>query len=368
MQANNIKKIHDKGQSIWLDFIDRKIMNSGGLQRLIDEDGIRGVTSNPAIFEKAISSGSDYDQDVKTYAEQGMTEDDIFFRMAVQDIQAAADLFRPLYEEGEVKGADGYVSLEVSPRLSHNTQGTIGQAQQLWKELGSENAMIKIPGTAEGLPAIRQCISEGINVNVTLLFGLDQYKQVVESYISGLEERAQGGLPLAQISSVASFFISRIDVMVDPMLEEKGMVQEKGKVAIALAKEAYRIYKELFGNERFNALKEKGAKPQRLLWASTGTKNPDYKDTMYVEALIGPDTVDTVPLETLEAFRDHGEVAATLEADGQQATALLRQVEQAGIDLEQIAAKLQEEGVEKFNQPYNKLMEAIKKQKDLMNV
>jgi transaldolase/transaldolase/glucose-6-phosphate isomerase len=368
MQTNNVKKIHDLEQSIWLDFIDRKIIHSGQLQKLIDEDGIRGVTSNPAIFEKAISSGTDYDEDIKKFAEAGESNEDIFFKLAGADIQYAADLFKPLYLEGDVKGADGYVSLEVSPRLARDTEGTIQQARELWKAVGRENVMIKIPGTVEGLPAVRKCISEAIHINVTLLFGLEQYRAVTDAYISGLEDRLNANLPVNDIASVASFFLSRIDVLIDPMLDEKGLGQLKGKTAIACAKAAYAIYKEVFSSERFKKLQEKGAKPQRLLWASTGSKNPAFKDTMYVEELIGPRTVNTIPMETLDAFRDHGDAKARLEENMEQANNILLQVKAAGINLDAIAQKLEVEGIEKFNQPYNKLMEAIEKQRQAMQV
>jgi transaldolase/transaldolase/glucose-6-phosphate isomerase len=368
MQTNNVKKIHELEQSIWLDFIDRKIIRSGGLQKLIEEDGIRGVTSNPAIFEKAISSGTDYDDDIKKFAEGGENNEDIFFKLATADIQYAADLFKPLYEEGDVKGADGYVSLEVSPRLARDTDGTLNQARQLWKSVDRKNVMIKIPGTAEGLPAVQKCISEGININVTLLFGLKQYRAVTEAYINGLEDRVNANLPVNEIASVASFFLSRIDVMVDPMLDEKGIGQLKGKTAIACAKAAYTIYKEVFGSDRFKMLQEKGAKPQRLLWASTGSKNPAFKDTMYVEELIGPKTVNTIPMETLDAFRDHGDAKARLEENMEDANDILQQVQSAGINLDAIAQNLENEGIEKFNQPYNKLMEAIEKQRTAMHI
>lgn len=359
---SNVKKIHAFGQSIWLDFIDRKIMNTGELQKLIDDDGVRGITSNPAIFEKAISSSSDYDEDIKKLTQEGKNNEDIFYGVAIADIQRAADIFRPVYDE-EVKGADGYVSLEVSPFLARDTNGTLNQARALWKAVDRENVMIKIPGTAEGLDAIRQCISEGININVTLLFGLERYAAVVEAYISGLEERAANNQPIAQVASVASFFLSRIDVMVDPMLEEKGLKDLTGEVAIASARKAYEIYKREFSSDRFKKLEEKGATPQRLLWASTGSKNPAFKDTKYIDALIGPMTVNTVPNETLDAFRDHGQAAARLEDDLDKATETLEKAEEAGISLAEISQKLEDEGIEKFNAPYQKLLAAIEKQK-----
>jgi transaldolase/transaldolase/glucose-6-phosphate isomerase len=362
MESNRVKKIHDFDQSIWLDFIDRKIMNTGELQKLIDEDGVRGITSNPAIFEKAISSSSDYDDDIKKYAKEKENNEDLFYALAIKDIQRAADMMLPVYNE-EVSGADGYVSLEVSPLLAKDTEGTIQQARELWKLVDRKNVMIKIPGTAEGLPAIRTAISEGININVTLLFGLQRYEEVTEAYISGLEDRLAKNQPIAEIASVASFFLSRIDVMIDPLLQEKGLGNLKGTVAIASAKKAYEIYKRVFGSDRFKRLEEKGAKPQRLLWASTGSKDPAFSDVKYVEALIGPKTVNTIPMETLEAFRDHGEAKDMLETGLDEATSVLGQLQKAGISLDEITQKLEDEGIEKFNKPYNKLMDAIQTQR-----
>ena len=368
METSKVKKIHDFDQSIWLDFIDRDIIKSGKLQRLIDEDGVRGVTSNPAIFEKAISSSSDYDSDIaRISAEQiegGQEADyeDVFYQLAVSDIQTAADLFMPIYNEEEVKGADGYVSLEVSPRLALDTQGTIDQALDLWKKVERDNVMIKIPGTAAGLPAIREAISEGLNINVTLLFGLDRYREVAEAYISGLEDRLNSGFEIDEIASVASFFLSRIDVMIDPILDEKGLGELKGEVAIASAKKAYEIYLDVFGSERWKALEAHGAKPQRLLWASTSSKNPAFKSTKYVDALIGPNTVDTIPMETLEAYRTDGEPANRLSENLEGATQILERVKAAGIDIDELTQKLEDEGVEKFITPYEKLLAAIEEQ------
>ena len=368
METSKVKKIHDFDQSIWLDFIDRDIIKSGKLQRLIDEDGVRGVTSNPAIFEKAISSSSDYDADIarisaeQTEGGQAADYEDVFYQLAVSDIQKAADLFMPIYNEEEVKGADGYVSLEVSPRLALNTQGTIDQALDLWKKVERDNVMIKIPGTAAGLPAIREAISEGLNINVTLLFGLDRYREVAEAYISGLEDRLNSGFEIDEIASVASFFLSRIDVMIDPILDEKGLGELKGEVAIASAKKAYEIYLDVFGSERWKALEAHGAKPQRLLWASTSSKNPAFKSTKYVDALIGPNTVDTIPMETLEAYRTDGEPANRLSENLEGATQILERVKAAGIDIDEITQKLEDEGVEKFITPYEKLLAAIEEQ------
>jgi transaldolase len=362
METNRVKQIHNFGQSIWLDFIDRAIIKSGNLKKLIDEDGLRGVTSNPAIFEKAITGSSDYDSEIRELSEHGKNNEDIFFGIAITDIQNATDLFKGVFNE-DPKGSDGYVSLEVSPFLALKTQETIDQAAKLWKLVDRENVMIKIPGTKPGLEAIRTSIAAGININVTLLFGLPRYEEVTEAYISGLEERVSKGQPIDHIASVASFFLSRIDVLVDPMLEEKGLGDLKGEVAIASAKKAYEIYKRVFSGPRWEKLAAKGAKVQRVLWASTSSKNPAFKDTKYVEALIGPDTVDTVPLETIEAFRDHGIVANTLEEGLDKATETLSRLKAAGIDIDKITQQLEDEGIEKFNKPFEKLLQAIEDQK-----
>jgi transaldolase len=361
MAANNVAQIHGFGQSIWLDFIDREIISSGKLKQLIDVDGVRGVTSNPAIFEKAISSSSDYDADIAALKSESDNEK-LFFEIAVKDIQAAADLFKGVYEES--KKVDGYVSLEVSPFFALETEATAKQAEELWKKVDRENVMIKIPGTKPGLAAIQQSIAKGININVTLLFGLERYEEVTEAYIKGLEEHLAAGHKIAHIASVASFFLSRIDVVVDPIIEAKGEKELYGEVAIASAKKAYEIYKRVFSGERWQKLADQGAQPQRLLWASTGSKNPAFKDTKYVEALIGPDTVDTVPLETVEAFRDHGVAANTLEAGLDQATAVLAKLPSLGIDLAAVTQQLEDEGIEKFNKPFEKLLNAIEAQKN----
>jgi transaldolase len=362
MATNNVKQIHDFGQSIWLDFIDREIIASGKLKKLIEEDGVRGVTSNPAIFEKAITSSADYDKDIKELAKTAANNEELFFGLAISDIQQATALFKDVYDESNA--GDGYVSLEVSPFLALDTEGTAKQAEELWKKVDRENVMIKIPGTKPGLAAIRQSIAKGININVTLLFGLDRYEEVTEAYISGLEDHLAAGHKVGHIASVASFFLSRIDVIVDPLLEAKGETALVGEVAIASAKKAYEIYKRVFSTERWKKLAAQGAKPQRLLWASTGSKNPAFKDTKYVEALIGPDTVDTVPLETVDAFRDHGIAANTLEGGLEQATATLAKLKDLGIDLDAITQQLEDEGIEKFNKPFEKLLKAIEDQKN----
>jgi len=361
MKRNKLKSIQDLGQSIWLDFFDRKIMDTGKLKKLIDDDGIRGVTANPSIFEKAINSSSDYEKDIMVLSKQKGSNEDTFFSLAVIDIKRAADFFKLVYEE--TNGADGFVSIEVSPHLAHDTEGTIRQARELWDAINRKNVMIKIPGTAEGLPAIRKCISEGININITLLFGLPRYKQVTDAYILGLEDRIKANQPIDQIASVASFFLSRIDVLIDPLLEEKGLDKMKGEVAIASAKKAYEIYKEVFNSERFKNLEAKGAKRQRVLWASTSSKDPSFSDVKYVEALIGPDTINTIPIETLEAFNDHGQAESHLEDDLDKATQLLLQLKEKEIDINTITQQLEDEGIEKFNKAYDKLLEAIENQK-----
>jgi transaldolase/transaldolase/glucose-6-phosphate isomerase len=362
MATNKVKQIHSFGQSIWLDFIDRDIIKSGKLKKLIDEDGVRGVTSNPAIFEKAITSSSDYDADIAELAKKSSSNEELFFGLAVTDIKNATDLFKGVYDES--KGEDGYVSLEVSPFLALKTKETADQAEKLWKQVDKKNVMIKIPGTKPGLAAIRQSIGKGININVTLLFGLPRYEEVTEAYISGLEDHLAAGHSIGHISSVASFFLSRIDVLVDPMLDEKGLGDLKGEVAIASAKKAYEIYKRVFSGPRWEKLAAQGAKPQRLLWASTSSKNPAFKDTKYVEALIGPDTVDTVPLETIEAFRDHGIAENTLEQGLGKATETLNRLKSAGIDIDKITQQLEDEGIDKFNKPFEKLLQAIEDQKN----
>lgn len=361
MEKNKVKSIYDFGQSIWLDFLDREIMDTGELKKLIEEDGVRGLTSNPAIFEKAISNSTAYDEDIAALSKQKRNNDDIFYGLAIKDIKRAADIFRPVYEGSG--GEDGFVSLEVSPHLAHDTEGTLKQARDLWKAVDRKNIMIKIPGTAEGLPAIRQCIKEGININITLLFGLPRYREVTDAYLSGLEERIKSNQPIDDVNSVASFFLSRIDVMVDPLLEEKGLNKLKGEVAIASAKKAYEIYQEVFNSSRFKILEAKGAKRQRVLWASTSSKNPSFSDVKYVEALIGKETINTIPMETLEAFRDHGSAANRLEDNLDKATQVLAQLQEKGIMIDEITQKLEDEGVEKFIKPYSELLNEIEKQK-----
>jgi len=338
---NPVKALENHGQAVWLDFLARGFVANGDLKKLIDNDGVKGVTSNPSIFEKAIASSDEYDAPIGRTLQRGdRPVAELFERLAVEDIQHAADVLRPVYDH--LNGHDGFVSLEVSPYLAMDTKATIAEAERLWKEVSRKNLMVKVPGTAPGLPAIQQLISEGISINITLLFSQKVYIQVAEAYLAGLEKHiAKGGDP-AHIASVASFFVSRIDTAVDKQLDEKiaqandpsekeRLAALKGKVAIANAKLAYLEYKRLFSGARWEKLAAKGAKPQRLLWASTGTKNKDYSDVLYVEELIGPNTVNTVPPATLDAFRDHGKVRNSLEENVEDAKHVLAELEKSGI-------------------------------------
>lgn len=358
---NPLNKIIQHGQSIWLDLLDREIMDSGTLQSLIDNDDLRGLTSNPSIFEKAISGSSDYDDDITKLSKNETDTAALFFDMAISDIQRAADIFKPVYDK--TKGKDGFVSLEVSPYLARDTDGTIEQARDLWKKVNRKNVMIKIPGTKEGLPAIRECLREGININVTLLFGLPRYREITEAFMGGLEDRLKEGHSIKEIASVASFFLSRIDVMIDPMLTEKGAENLKGKIAIASAKKAYQIYLEMITSDRFKKLEANGAQTQRVLWASTSAKDPSFSDVLYVENLIGKDTINTLPMETIDAFRDHGKVADTLTKDLDATDKALEALKHKGIDIDKITQKLEDEGIEKFNQAYEKLIKSINDQR-----
>ncbi len=320
MNQNPLRRLEALGQSIWIDFIRRGTTLSGEMERLIEDDGVSGVTSNPSIFEKAIAESRDYDEAIQALTAEGRTVEEVYQVITVQDIQMVADLLRPTYDR--MQGADGFVSLEVSPYLAHDTQGTIEDARQLWSLVQRPNCMIKVPATREGLPAIEQLIGEGINVNITLLFGLPRYREVTGAYLAGLEHLARQGKPLDRVSSVASFFLSRIDSLLDPLLERdmhtggsRSLIASRlhGEVATASAKAAYQIYREIFSSERFQRLAEKGARTQRLLWASTSTKNPAYIDTKYIDPLIGPNTINTLPVETLDLYRDHGQPKQTLE-------------------------------------------------------
>ncbi|MGB5984847.1 MAG: transaldolase [Desulfobacterales bacterium] len=366
MKDNPLLDIQALGQSIWQDFISREVIRTGALRRRIEEEGLRGVTSNPAIFNEAIGGSQDYDDDIRELARQGKSTVQIYETLTVGDVGDAADLLRPLYDESE--GRHGFVSLEVNPHLARDIDGTLSEAHHLWQTVDRPNVMIKVPATREGLTCIEQLIRDGINVNVTLLFGLPRYREVAQAYIAGLTARAQQGEPLEHVASVASFFLSRIDVLVDPMLEERiqgdGPAADiaaklRGQVAVASAKQAYQIYKEIFMGADFRRLTERGARTQRVLWASTSTKNPDYPDVKYVEALIGPDTVNTLPQETLDAYRDHGRPAPRLEEDLSEAEWVLRTLHELGIDIDRVTGQLVQEGIEKFNEPYDSLIQTL---------
>ena len=365
MEDNPLRILGTLCQSIWLDYIRCDLISNGELRRMIDEDGLRGMTSNPSIFEKAIAESHLYDQDIRDLALKKKDVKAIYEAISQQDVKNAADEFRNVYVKTD--GKDGYVSLEVNPLLAHDTLGTIEEARRLWSELNRPNVLIKVPATSDGLPAIRQLISEGINVNVTLLFGLPRYKQVIKMYIAGIKARIDQGKPVKNIVSVASFFLSRLDAVIDPKEEnfvaiggeqDHFATKIRGQVAISSAKIAYKIYKETFECEQFFKL---GASPQRLLWASTSPKNPDYSDIKYIEALIGPNTINTIPLETLEAYRDHGNPSPQLEADLEQASWVLSELSEVGIDIRNITEKLESDGVKKFIKSFDKLMEALTK-------
>ncbi|MGC2255174.1 MAG: bifunctional transaldolase/phosoglucose isomerase, partial [Candidatus Acidiferrales bacterium] len=367
--ANPLKELAKFGQSVWLDYIRRSLLTSGELQRLIDEDGLRGMTSNPSIFEKAITGSTDYTDFLKSLdARPELDAKARYELLAVRDIQDAADILRPVYEK--TKRRDGYVSLEVSPMLARDTNGSIAEARRLWKTVNRENVMIKIPGTAEGLPAIQQLLSEGINVNITLLFAQEMYEKVAQAYLTALETLAKNGGDVGKIGSVASFFVSRIDTSVDKTVSDRLKTATKsderaqlqgllGKVAIANAKMAYARYQEIFNGPRWQALAAKGAYTQRLLWASTSTKNPNYRDVMYVEELIGQDTVNTIPPATFDAFRDHGKVRASLTEDVEAARETMQTLGRAGISMKQVTDDLVDEGVKLFADAFEKLIAAV---------
>lgn len=372
MSTNPLVELARLGQSVWYDNIERKLIQSGELQRLIDEDELRGVTSNPAIFEKAISGSDLYKDQLQELAEAGKSAVEIYEALAIRDIQSAADVLAPVYEK--TGGTDGFVSLECSPLLAHDTAGTIDEARRLWKAVDRRNVMIKIPGTPEGMPAIEQCIYEGININITLLFSLDSYEKTVEAYTRGLTRRAAEGKPVDAISSVASFFVSRIDTAVDRQLEQKigesNNDEERsrlrsllGRAAIANAKMAYQKFLQVFHGEPFAELRERGAQVQRPLWASTSTKNPAYKDVYYVETLIARETVNTLPPQTLTAFRDHGEARLTIEENLDEERARLDELEAVGISLDEVTRQVLSDAVRLFVEPFEKLIGSIEAQR-----
>jgi transaldolase / glucose-6-phosphate isomerase len=368
--GNPLKGLLAYGQSPWLDFIRRNVLLNGDLKKMIADDGLRGMTSNPAIFEKAITAGDDYNDVIHAPDAKSSTAMALYEKIAIRDVQDATDIFKTVYTES--KGRDGYVSLEVSPYLAFDTQGTINEARRLWKAVNRPNVMIKIPATPEGLPAIRQALEEGININITLLFAQSAYEKVAEAYIAGLEARAAKGEDVSHIASVASFFVSRIDSLVDSKIDamqknetdpsKKALLESlRGKVAIANARRTYAKYQELVGGPRWKALAAKGAQTQRLLWASTSTKNPKYRDVLYVEELIGADTVDTIPPATFDAFREHGKLRNSLTENVAGAHKTMSDLEAAGISMKEVTDKLIADAVKLFQDPFKQLLDAIAK-------
>ena len=366
--ANPLLQLKALGQSVWYDNIDRSQLVSGQFKRLLDEDGICGVTANPTIFEKSISSGHAYDEQINQLIREGKSTNEIYEALIIQDIRTVADILRPIYDSANRQ--DGFVSLEVSPDLAHDTEGTLSEVRRFWKMVDRPNLMIKIPGTLEGIPAVLQALTEGINVNITLIFSITTYRQVAEAFISALEARRAAGEDISHMASVASFFVSRVDTLVDKLLEDKVKATSntseqqhlkslEGKAAIANARLVYQDFKKIFNTPRFAALKQAGAYVQRPLWASTSTKNPAYRDVLYAEELIGPDTVDTMPLETIENFRDHGRVRLSIEDNLEEAHQVLDDLEKIGIHYDQVTKQLQDEGVQKFADSFHTLFEGI---------
>lgn len=368
--TNPLVAVHEEGQSLWLDFIQRSMLANGELEKLIRQDGIQGITSNPSIFEAAIANTDEYDPQMQTILEADRSIDalGIFKQLAVSDISAAADIFKPVYLDS--RGDDGMVSLEVSPTLAHKTDATIVEAVELHSAVNRDNAMIKVPGTSEGVAAFEELTARGISVNVTLLFSVSRYQDIVQAYLRGLKRRLESDEPIDKIASVASFFVSRVDAAVDAQLAtlDDKITADKlmGKIAIANAKVAYRYYQEIFQGPQFSKLAEAGAIPQRLLWASTGTKNPDYSDVYYVEELIGPDTVNTVPPKTMDAFRDHGTVENRLEQGLDEAMQQLDTLATTTVNLNDITSTLEKAGVESFADAFGRLMTAIEAKRQLI--
>ncbi len=362
---NPLIELHAYGQSFWYDNIQRRFLLDGTLLNLIEVDGLRGMTSNPTIFEKAISAGDEYDEQLLEVLEKSQDLQEIYEALALTDIRLACDLFADLYQKS--KGGDGYVSLEVSPHLAHDDEGTVAEARRLFAAVDRPNVMIKVPATSQGVPAIRRLVSEGININVTLMFSMHHYEVVARAYLDGLKKRAERGLDLAHVASVASFFVSRVDTAVDKILvdiDDPAARALMGKTAVANSKVVYQRFKELFHGEDFNDLRAAGAAVQRLLWASTSTKNPDYPDTLYVDQLIGPETVNTMPPKTIDAFRDHGQLNYSLEQDIEDAQLVLDNLVELGIDLDEVTEKLQEDGVKSFSQSFDQLIEALSQKVD----
>jgi transaldolase len=368
--VNPLKALLEFGQSPWMDYIRRDLLTSGGLKKMIQEDGLMGMTSNPTIFEKAITGSKDYADILESPEAKKLDAKGVYEKIAIRDVQDATDILKSVYQQ--TKRRDGYVSLEVAPTLANDTQSTLEEARRLWKSVGRENVMIKVPGTKEGLPAIRQLLEEGININITLLFAQSVYEEVAEAFQAALEARVKKGQDISHVASVASFFVSRIDSLIDGQIDAKLKTETdpnkrtlltglQGKVAIANAKLTYRKYQELFGGARWKALAAKGGQTQRLLWASTSTKNPKYRDVMYVEELIGPDTVDTIPPATFDAFRDHGRVRPSLTENVDEAAKVMASLEKAGISMKEVTEKLVVDGVKLFADAFKQLLEATGK-------
>ena len=372
---NPLLQLKTFGQSVWYDNIDRAQLISGQFKRLLDEDGVVGVTANPTIFQKSVSHGDAYDEQMTQLIKEGKSTNEIYETLIVRDVCTVADLLRPIYDR--TNRQDGFVSLEVSPELAHDTERTLAEVRRFWKMVDRPNLLIKIPATPEGIPAIQQALTEGININITLIFSLDDYRSVADAYLSALEERNAEGKEIGHIASVASFFVSRVDTLVDQLLEDRikatsdSAEQQKlksleGKAAIANARLVYQEFKRVFSTPRFETLKHSGAHVQRPLWASTSTKNPAYRDVLYAEELIGPDTVDTMPLETIENFRDHGRVSRTIENDIPQASAEFAALEEVGIHYDQVTQQLQDEGVQKFTDSFHELFKGIDSKKQVI--
>ncbi len=366
MTESRLHKLSARGQSVWIDYLSRDLLEQGELKRMMEEDAVVGVTSNPTIFQKAISHGNAYDEQLREVAEHEDDPKEIFLQLAVRDVETALDLLAPVHEDN---AQDGYVSLEVDPTLAHDTKGTYEEAIRFHEWIDRPNLYVKIPATKEGLPAIEDCIAGGHSINVTLIFSLQRHRETMEAYIRGLERLAEAGGDLTKVRSVASFFVSRVDTETDKRLEAIGTEEAlalRGKLAVANARVAYQHYRETFSGPRWEALAAKGALPQRCLWASTSTKNPEYRDVLYVEELIGPDTVDTMPEETIEAFQDHGEVRGeTVEDDLEEARALLKEkLPAVGIDYDDVTDTLEREGVQKFADSFAELLDGVRAKRE----
>ena len=376
MTSNALQRLNEIGQSIWYDFIRRDLFSTGKLDRLIRDDALTGMTSNPTIFQKAIGETDLYDDAIRRLGGEGKDAFAIFDGLSIEDVCTAADHFRPVYER--TKGNDGFVSIEVGPQLARDTTGTIAEAKRLWKACDRPNVMVKIPGTAEGVPAIRQCIRDGVNINITLLFSVPRYREVMEAYLQAMEERTAAGEPVERIRSVASFFVSRVDTMTDKKLDakiasgterEKKIAQEiRSKLGIGNARIAFQAFEEVFGGTRFHGLREKGVARQKPLWASTSTKDPTLPDLYYVEALVAPDTVDTMPPETLEAYRDHGDPKIRIEDDLPGAHAAFRGLAALGIEQKDIFRDLEDEGIRKFSDSYDSLLKTLSEKQKAVGV